>query len=44
MINDPEVQLLAALAEGLRDEYQTEEDLSLVAESLRMGQVAVVEA
>lgn len=28
MINDPDVQLLAALAEGLRDEYQTEEDLS----------------
>ena len=28
MINDPEVQLLAALAEGLRNEYQTEEDLS----------------
>ena len=28
MIKDSEVQLLAALAEGLRDEYRTEEDLS----------------
>lgn len=28
MIADPEVQLLAALAEGLKSEYQTEEDLS----------------
>ena len=28
MITDGEVQLLAALAEGLRTEYQTEEDLS----------------
>ena len=28
MINDPEVQLLAALAEGLKGEYQTDEDLS----------------
>ena len=28
MIKDPEVQLLAALAEGLKSEYPTEEDLS----------------
>ena len=28
MIRDPEVQLLAALSEGLKSEYQTEEDLS----------------
>ena len=28
MIRDPEVQLLAALAEGLKSDYQTEEDLS----------------
>ena len=28
MIKDPEVQLLAALAQGLKSEYETEEDLS----------------
>lgn len=28
MIRDPEVQLLAAISEGLKGEYQTEEDLS----------------
>lgn len=28
MITDPEVQLLAALAEGLKSEYKTKEDLS----------------
>ena len=28
MIRDPEVQLLAALSEGLQSEYRTEEDLS----------------
>ncbi|MDE2761938.1 MAG: hypothetical protein OXQ94_02130 [Gemmatimonadota bacterium] len=28
MITDPEVQWLAALAEGLKGEYQTKEDLS----------------
>ncbi|MDE2985261.1 MAG: hypothetical protein OXU69_11205 [Gemmatimonadota bacterium] len=28
MITDPEVRWLAALAEGLKGEYQTKEDLS----------------
>ena len=41
MIRDPEVQLLAALAEGLKSDYQTEEDLSWSQGSFGRGPLTV---